>query len=135
LPLIVFVEKETRRDANGSGVKLRVLCLDSRTGQSVYRNEDLPDTGIGQFRVRSERQGDPAVLIEMSNRLVRLTATSEPRPPEPPANDDLVAAREFTERGLRAVARQLGNALQESSEDNQDAARGNRRRANRRGGE
>ena len=52
---LVFADRQTIRDAtNGGGTQLRVLCLDKRTGQTVYRNEALPDTSATRFRVRGE---------------------------------------------------------------------------------
>jgi hypothetical protein len=130
LPFLVFTERESQRGADGGSTKLRLLCLDKRTGESVYRNDDLPDTGGGQFRVRVDRgltnetdQATPAVAIEMSALAVRLTPTDRPRPPAPPAQDDLVADREFSERGLPGVARQIGKALEDAQRSAQEAAR------------
>ena len=115
LPFIVFAERESQRDIGGGSSKLRLLCLDKRTGQSVYRNDDLPDTQNGQFRIRSEgpepnesQSSGRVMAIETSSREIRLTATDAPRPPEPPAQDDLVATREFPQRGLSGVGRRIG---------------------------
>ena len=35
---------------NGAAAQLRILCLDKRTGQSVYRNDGLPDANVTRFR-------------------------------------------------------------------------------------
>jgi hypothetical protein len=145
IPLLVFVDKESQQDAGGSRAKLRLLCLDKRTGQGVFRDDDLPDTSIGAFRVRVESPtvppassenevGGRIVSLEMSARHIRLAATDEPRPPEPPAHDDLTAARAFADTGLRAVVRRLGDALKSPADENQapDDDRGGG--PNRRGG-
>jgi outer membrane protein assembly factor BamB len=133
LPLVVFADRESQRDARTGNMKLRLLCLDRRTGEAVYHNDDLPDTVIGQFQVSGLPNGDPTIQLLTSAQRILLTATDEPRSPEPPANDDLIAPREYAETGLRAVARQLGDALQEANRGNQRNPAANRG-ANRRGG-
>ncbi len=143
LPLIIFAEREAQRDTGGGSAKLRLLCLDGHTGRSVYRNDDLPDTLNGQFRVRVQPAADSldaesnagpprdVIIVEMSAREIRLTPTDQPQPPEPPAQDDLVAAREFSTQGMSALLERATRALQESQPGNSQPGRG--RRGNRRG--
>ena len=38
---------------------------------------------------------------------IQLTMTDQPRPPQPPANDDLEAQREIEERGLRGIGERM----------------------------
>ena len=46
IPLLVFVDRKTTRDANSGGSsQIRVLCLDKRTGQTVYRNDGAARRG------------------------------------------------------------------------------------------
>lgn len=112
VPLLVFSDRQTIRDAtNGGGSKLRVLCLDKRTGQTVYRNDSLPDTSTTRFRIRGENDSRPTVALEMSAGKILLAMTDRPRPPQPPANDDLEAPREIVERGLRGLGQRMGSAL------------------------
>jgi hypothetical protein len=47
----------------------------------------------------------------MSAVKIQLTFTDDPRPPQPPANDDLEAPREAEEGGLRAIGRRMSGAL------------------------
>jgi hypothetical protein len=47
----------------------------------------------------------------MSAGKIQLTMTDRPRPPQPPANDDLEAPRQIVERGLRGLGQRLGSAL------------------------
>lgn len=115
IPLLVLVDREERRDASAGGSShLRLLCLDKRTGQSVFRDDDLPDTAGGHFRILAERGAAPTVTIEMSTRTVRLSLSDRPRPPEPPANDAVEAARKSLGRGLWDVGRKMGDVIQEA---------------------
>ena len=112
VPLLVFADRQSIRDAaNGSGSQLRILCLDKRTGQTVYRNDSLPDTSVTRFRIRGETDSKPTVAVEMGAGKIQLAMTDRPRPPQPPANDDLEAPREIVERGLRGLGQRLGSAL------------------------
>jgi hypothetical protein len=45
-----------------------------------------------------------------------LTMTDRPRPPQPPANDDLEGQRELVERGLRGLGIRLGTGLRNAWE-------------------
>jgi hypothetical protein len=121
IPLLVFAERKSIRDATtGGGSQLRVLCLDKRTGQSMYRNDQLPDTALSRFRIRSERHAAPVVALETSADKIQLTMTDNPRPPQPPANDELEAPREVEARGLRGIGRRLGDVLRGKLENHSD---------------
>jgi hypothetical protein len=111
IPLLVFGDRKIVRDAQSGGSQIRLLCIDKRTGQTVYRNDHLPDTSITRFRVRAERQAEPVVALEMSAAKIQLTFTDDPRPPQPPANDDLEAPPAPAEGGLRAIGRRMSGAL------------------------
>jgi hypothetical protein len=128
IPLLVFADKKNVRDpSTGGGFQLRVLCIDQRTGETVYRNDKLPDTSIVRFRIRGEPGTQPAdrpdaraeavVAIEMNAGKIQLTMTDQPRPPRLPANDDLETQREGEERGLRGIGRRMSNALQDALEN------------------
>jgi hypothetical protein len=112
LPLLVFVDREMRRDASGGGSHLRLLCLDKATGRTVFRNDDLKDTAGGRFDIRVAGQERPTVSIDMSSQTVQLTLTDEPRPPEPPANDQVEAPRDNSQRGLWGIGQRMGSAIQ-----------------------
>jgi outer membrane protein assembly factor BamB len=112
LPFIVFLDRQTTSDgARGAKRRLRLLCLDKETGRTVYRNDDLPDTPVTRLRIRGEREGTPRVTIETNAGTIQLTLTDRPRPPRPPANDELEASRENTERGLVGLGQRMGAAL------------------------
>lgn len=112
IPFLVFADRQLTRDSSaGGGSQLRLLCLDRRTGQTVQRLDALQDTTSNRLRIRGIAEPAPAVAVEMSAGKIVLTLTHAPRPPQPPANDDLEAPRDNTERGLRAVGQRLGDAL------------------------
>jgi hypothetical protein len=112
IPLLWFAERKMIRDAaTGGGSQLRVLCLDKRTGQALYRNERLPDTSATDVRVRSERHPQPVVALEVSTGKIQLTLSDRPRPQQPPANDDLAAPREAEAGGLRGIGLRMSGAL------------------------
>jgi len=118
IPLLVFVDRKPVRDAaTGGGYQLRVLCLDQETGQTVYRNDTLPDTSIVRFRIRGEQDAESVVAVEMNAGKIQLALTSAPRPPRPPANDDLEVQRESGDRGLRSIGKRLSDALQGGIEE------------------
>jgi hypothetical protein len=128
LPFVVFADRAARRAAGEGALKLRLLCLDKWTGQTVYRNDDLPDVSEMNFRVRIDRgpsgapdASDLSVVIQTGSREFRLTPTDEPRPPEPPPRDELVADREIPARGLRGALQRATDALQDA--EKQDASR------------
>lgn len=112
IPVLVFVDRMATRDASGTSMQLRVLCVDKQSGRTVYRDDALPDTAGGMFQIRSRWDADPTVSIDMTSRSVRLTFTLRPRPPEPPANDELEAVQGRDQRGLWGVGRRMGKALQ-----------------------
>jgi hypothetical protein len=111
IPLLVFADRQMPRDPASGVSHLRLLCLDRRTGQTIYRNDTLPETPAARFRVRGQADSRPAVAIEMATGKIELAMTDRPRPPSPPANDDLEAPREIVERGLRGLGQRMGDAL------------------------
>jgi hypothetical protein len=118
LPFIVFADRQqTRNSTNETTAQLRVLCLDKRTGETVYRNDRLPDAVIPRFRIEAQREPVPQVTFEMGAAKLVLTMTDRPRPPQPPANDDLEATREVVERGIRGIGVRLGGALRGALEN------------------
>jgi hypothetical protein len=117
-PLLIFVDRQLKRDAGGSGAKLRLLCLDRLTGSAASRNDDLPDTSsTKQVRIRASREEPPTVTVEMSTKTVRLVLTDRPRPPEPPANDLVEAPRKSQGRGLWSIGQRMGSAIQDVMQD------------------
>ncbi|MCI0333017.1 MAG: PQQ-binding-like beta-propeller repeat protein [Planctomycetes bacterium] len=124
IPLLVFAERKTVRDAaTGGGSQLRLLCLNQETGQTVYRNDTLPDTSITRFRIRGERDAGAVVAVEMNAGTIQLTMTDRPSPPQPPANDDLETRRDTEERGLRRIGRRMSGVLQGAIENSAERAK------------
>jgi hypothetical protein len=112
LPFLVFLDRQTTSDgARGARRRLRLLCVDKETGETVYRNDDLPDTPVTRLRIRGEIEDTPHVTIETNAGTIRLALTDRPRPPRPPANDELEASQQRSERGLVGLGQRVGAAL------------------------
>jgi hypothetical protein len=88
-------------------MQLRLLCLDKRTGETLYRNDNLPETSASRFRIRAQRGADPRVTIETGSSRIELAVTDQPKPPQPPANDELESAREVGRRGLLGLGERM----------------------------
>jgi hypothetical protein len=128
IPFLVFADRQMSNEASGGGRwNLRLLCLDKQTGETVYRNEQLPDANVTRFRIRGtvdvgelgragpadvgERDANRMVTMHTNAGTIQLVLTDRPRPPRPPANDDLEAAPDARERGLVGLGEQIGAAL------------------------
>jgi outer membrane protein assembly factor BamB len=112
IPFLVFADRQMSTEAPGSGRStMRLLCLDKRTGETVYRNDQLPDAVVTRFRIRGERDARQMVTMHTNAGTIQLTMTDGPRPPRPPANDDLEAVPEKRERGLVKLGERMGAAL------------------------
>jgi hypothetical protein len=141
LPLVVFADRETRRETGAGTTKLRLLCLDKSTGQSVFHNDDLLDIADGLFRIRAshgqQTRSEREITIETTAQTIRLTLTTQTRPPEPPARDELVAQREMEETGIRGALLRAADELQQQQQQIQQQRQGGpaRRGRGRRGNE
>jgi outer membrane protein assembly factor BamB len=108
IPFLVFADHMTSRDASTGGrMQLRLLCVDKRTGETVYRNDSLPETAAARFRIRAQRGGDTQVTVETSSSRIELAVSDEPKPPQPPANDELEAVRSPGRRGLLGLGERM----------------------------
>jgi outer membrane protein assembly factor BamB len=118
VPFLVFADRQQARNAtNATTAQLRVLCLDKRTGETVYRNDHLPDSALPRFRIEAEREPLAQITLDMGTSKLLLTMSDRPRPPQPPTNDDLEATREIVERGIRGIGVRLGGALRGALQD------------------
>jgi hypothetical protein len=112
IPLLIFADRATTNEGSRGGKwQLRLLCIDKRTGETVYRDDDLPDTPATRFRVRGETEESPMVVVQTNSSTIQLAMTDRPRPPSPPANDDIEVPRETTERGLVGLGQRMGAVL------------------------
>jgi outer membrane protein assembly factor BamB len=108
LPMLVFADHMVTRDpSTGGRMQLRLLCLDKRSGETLYRNDKLPETTASRFRIRAQHGADPRVTIETGSSRIELAVTDEPRPPQPPANDELESVREVGRRGLVGLGERM----------------------------
>jgi hypothetical protein len=115
LPFLVFADRRAQESTTASS-QLRVLCLDKRNGETCYRNDHVPDAATSRFRMLAENDATPMVTLDFGGAKIQLTITDRPRPPQPPANDDLEGQREFVERGLRGLGIRLGTGLRSAWE-------------------
>jgi hypothetical protein len=108
IPFLVFADHMTSRDASTGGrMQLRLLCLDKRTGETVYRNDSLPETAASRFRIRAQRGAVAQVTVETSSSRIELAVSDEPKPPQPPANDELESMRSPGRRGLLGLGERM----------------------------
>ncbi len=128
IPFLVFADRQMSGEGAGGGKwNMRLLCLDKQTGETVYRNDKLPDAAVTRFRIRgsvdfgeltqpdlAEVSGpDPSHMVTMHTNAgtIQLTMTNRPRPPRPPANDDLEVTPAERQRGLVGLGERMGTAL------------------------
>ncbi len=108
IPFLIFADHMMTRDASTGGrMHLRLLCLDKRTGETVYRNDNLPETAGARFRIRARRGADAQVTVETSSSRIELAVSDQPKPPQPPANDELEALRSPSRRGLLGLGERM----------------------------
>jgi hypothetical protein len=107
IPFLVFADRKSAGEGGGGALQSRLLIVDKRTGQTVYRTDNLPDTSDTRFRIRGERYADPRVSVETGTVNIELRLTDKPRPPQPPVNDDVESTREIAERGLLGLGQRL----------------------------
>jgi hypothetical protein len=125
IPFLVFADRQMSNEAPGGGKSnMRLLCLDKQTGETVYRNDQLPDAVVTRFRIRGERDVKQMVTMHTNAGTIQLTMTDGPRPPRPPANDDLEAVPEKWERGLVKLGERMGAALRGTIEREANDGRG-----------
>jgi hypothetical protein len=128
IPFLVFADRQMTSDAPGSGKwNMRLLCLDKQTGETAYRNDQLPDAVVTRFRIRGERDTSQMVTMHTNAGTIQLTMTDRPRPPRPPADDDLEAAPAKREGGLIGLGERMGAVLRGTIE--REAKEGQRPKA------
>lgn len=77
-PLLVFMRRPTKASNQSS-----LLCLDKRDGRIVFLKDEIPvQANFSEVVVRPEQD---KVVISMGARNYEFTVTSDPIPPEPPA--------------------------------------------------
>jgi hypothetical protein len=132
IPVLVFADRQLSNEASGGGKwNMRLLCLDKQTGETVYRNDKLPDAAVTRFRIRAsalnaesgEHHEGPMVTMHTNAGTIQLTMTDRPRPPRPPANDELEAPPAQRPRGLVGLGERMGSALRNAIErDSKDGS-------------
>jgi len=108
VPFLVFADRKAAGEGSSGGVlQTRLLFIDKRTGETAYRADNLPDTSEARFRIRGEKYAEPRLSVEIGAVTIQLTVTDQPKPPQPPANDDVEDTRPVTERGLVGLGQRI----------------------------
>ena len=108
IPFLAFVDRRPPGDGSrGGALQSRILLVDKGTGQSVYRADGLPDTSDARFRIRGEQYTEPRLSVELGAATIQVTLTDDPKPPQPPANDDVEAAPQAMQRGLLGLGQRI----------------------------
>jgi hypothetical protein len=83
LPVVTFACQVYNRAQSGANQRqVSVLCLDKRTGRTVYENRFPGSTSV--FDITGDPE-DHTVEVKTARQLVRLTFTDDPiQPPKPP---------------------------------------------------
>lgn len=86
MPALVLVRNANRSDPP-TELTGSLLCLDKRTGRTIYSNLSLPG-GIGTFDVSADREA-ATMSVQVGGASTLLRFTSDPVAPEPPYQADL----------------------------------------------
>jgi len=118
LPILTFARQIYEQRANGQGrYQVNVLCIDKRTGRTVYKGDFTDLTAI--FNI----VGDPekkTVNLNLQRNSVTLTFTDKPIPPAPAAGSEPAGAEKGgkTPRALwKSIQRAFGRIMDESGEE------------------
>ena len=123
LPILTFACQIYEQRANGQGrYQVAVLCVDKRTGRTVYKGDSTDPTGM--FNI----VGDPekkTVNLNLQRNMekrnsVTLTFTDKPIPPAPAAGSEPAGAEKGgkTPRALwKSIQRAFGRIMDESGEE------------------
>jgi len=104
MPLVIFGCQPYLRKPNGRGQwKPRVLCVDKRSGRTVYKGEF--DNHMSIFHVACDAE-KKTVTLSMRKETITLTYTSNPIPP--PSASDVDPANSSPGSG---IVRALWNSL------------------------
>jgi hypothetical protein len=123
LPVLVFAVQKYDQALNAQGkYEIKLLCIDKRTGRTVFKDKFIGPTGV--FNV----SGDPekrTVTINMARNTIALTFTDQPiPPPEPPAKKqtgDRKGENTTVPKALwKSLQRAIGGGADEASTDEEE---------------
>jgi hypothetical protein len=110
LPVLSFTRHvRTSQDNGRSTMTTSVLCLDRRTGRTLYEKEDFPFQTM-YFRVYGDRHANQTTLLFPSKSVV-LTYTGVPLAPEPPPEADGSSPRKVSQKTPAGVLGSLFKAI------------------------
>jgi hypothetical protein len=108
VPFITFVGTLVSRSPGDGRDTTTMLLMDKATGRTLYRSDDLPQTGAGYCMVHMTDAEKREVTVDMAGRSLLLQFTEGRRPPEPPAMAEVESGASKASGGLIGILRNLG---------------------------
>jgi hypothetical protein len=123
LPVLTFVQQKVRAGKDRRSVAtLSVLCLDKRTGRSIFEATDLP-RGAGVYSI----EGDPSrdtVTLSLPSATVVMSFTDEPTAPQAPYQQEQQGAGASRDgAAFWGVVLAIPRALVKAAEQREDRSR------------
>lgn len=119
-PALFFVSRLIDRKSNRKSETTKLLCLDKRTGRSLYRDDSLRSIGNGGWSVRVDGGGEPRFTVLMPQSTVSLRFTDAPRPPEPVALAEVEGRGKNVSSGLWGIGKRWLGLGRDSSSNQQE---------------
>ncbi|QDU56066.1 outer membrane protein assembly factor BamB family protein [Aeoliella mucimassa] len=114
-PVLVFVSRYADDNTSNQSGNTHLLCLDKRTGRSLFRDNGLREVQNQPMAMRINHGKVPAVEIDLRQSQVTLEFTDAPRAPEPVALAEVEGAQKSLSAGIFGLLRRsLGGSLNDS---------------------
>jgi outer membrane protein assembly factor BamB len=110
MPFVMFAGLLTRNDSGGSRPMTTMLILDKATGRTLFRSDELPQSGGSHCVARIVDAASHQAAVEMAGQTILLQFTDERRPPEPPALAEVESSSGKASRGLMGILLNLGGS-------------------------
>jgi len=104
-PVLVLVSRLVDRRNNQTSENTKLLCLDKRTGRSLYRDDQITAIGNAPWSMRVDDGSQPSVTIQLPYTTLEMQFTNAPRPPEPVALAEVEGVPQKASSGLENLVR------------------------------
>jgi outer membrane protein assembly factor BamB len=108
LPMVVMLGTLYKQGAQGTRAPITLLAVDKRTGQTLYRNDDLPSSGGSLCEIQAQGEAGEEVTIEMAGRSLLFQFTSQSQPPVPPVMSEVELESTRSSGGILGILRSVG---------------------------